>query len=366
MRRRSSWPVAGWRFEERRPRRGRGRSAAAVSGTKCGLGRKRTSKTRSAPSGSPCLKPKLSKVSTSGRGASRSRDSAEEDLPQLVHGEVGGVDDLVGHGADAGHLPPLEGDGVADRLLGRQRMRPPGLAEAAVQHRVAGLEEDERRRHVGGGAQPGEGRRERREEPPLADVDHDRDPGQGLLFAVQRVQVRQQRQRQVVDAVVAQVLDGVDGLRLPRARQPGDDQEVGPRRAGAEPRPAALHAAPSAVEVVAVVGVFEAGADALEPLVERVDEVAGGVDAAGPQQLVARRHLDQDRDAAARRHRHRHLGNLQAEQVVVGVVEAEPVVVAGRVPALQLDDELDPLGAAGRGDAEQIADVDQARGRGSP
>src|SRR6478736_6636436 len=82
------------------------------AGTKCGLGRKRTSSTMSASSGTPNLKPKLRSV-TSRRRAARLRERLEP-LPQLVHGQVGGVDDLVGERANLLQLPPLRADAFDD------------------------------------------------------------------------------------------------------------------------------------------------------------------------------------------------------------------------------------------------------------
>jgi hypothetical protein len=52
--------------------------------------------------------------------------------------------------------------------------------------------------------------------------------------------------------------------------------------------------------------------------------------------------------------------NPQSEQLEEGLVEAEPVVVAVRVPALELHHQFDALRAARRRDAEQIAQVDHA------
>jgi hypothetical protein len=121
----------------------------------------------------------------------------------------------------------VERDGIGDGFLGRDRMRPARFAEAPVQHGGARLEEDERRRHIGRGAQPRVHGRERREETLLADVDHHRHAGQGFVRAMQRVQFGQQRHRQVVDAVVAEILDRVNRLRLAGAGEAGDDEEVG-------------------------------------------------------------------------------------------------------------------------------------------
>ena len=94
--------------------------------------------------------------------------------------------------------------------------------------------------------------------------------------------------------------------------------------------------------------------------VEAVDQRRAAWCAAGAQQLVARRHLDQDGDVAARGHRHADHRDPDAQHVVARIVEAEAIVLAARLPALELHDQLDPLRRPGRRDAEEILDVDQA------
>ena len=94
--------------------------------------------------------------------------------------------------------------------------------------------------------------------------------------------------------------------------------------------------------------------------VSRSTSIRAACAAARPQQLVARGDFDQDRDVAARRHRHPDHRDPHAEHVVARIVESEPIVLAARLPAFELDDQLDPLRRARRGDAEQILDVDQA------
>ena len=53
-------------------------------------------------------------------------------------------------------------------------------------------------------------------------------------------------------------------------------------------------------------------------------------------------------------------GTLQAEDLVELVVEPEPLVLARRIPALELHDQLDALRRPRRRDAEQVLDVDDA------
>ncbi len=83
------WPLAG-----SRPVSGRN------SGTKCGLGRKRTSKTRSASSGTPWRKPKLTHETRMFFSVSLLAETLGDVGAQFVHVELGGVDDDIGQGAN--------------------------------------------------------------------------------------------------------------------------------------------------------------------------------------------------------------------------------------------------------------------------
>ena len=159
-----------------RPRR-RGRCSGRSSGTQCGLGRNRTSATRSASTGRPYLKPKDITVTCSERGvlgAERLRDLGG----QLVHVEVGGVDDDVGLGAQVAEHDPLAAHAVEQPAVALQRVRPARGLEAADQRGVVGLEEEQAwccGRSCRGPAPPAG----RAKNDPAAHVDDDRDPAAG-------------------------------------------------------------------------------------------------------------------------------------------------------------------------------------------
>ena len=153
-----------------------------------------------------------------------------EELPQLVYGHVGRVDDLVGHVADGVEARALFADSLAGGAARRERMRPPRLAEAAHERRVARLEEDENRVQLRQLAQAAEDFRKRRQESPFAHVDHDRD----LFDIAARVQRQlgqrgNERRRKVVDAEVAEVFERANRLRFAGAGQAREDDE---RRSG--------------------------------------------------------------------------------------------------------------------------------------
>ena len=136
-----------------------------------------------------------------------------EELPQLVHGHVGRVDDLVGHLPDRCQPRPLVADALARRSIRRERMGPPRLAEPPDERRVAGLEENEHGVQPPHPSQPAEDPGERRQEVPLADVDDDRHFAQ-IPADGKPCQRRNERRRQVVDAEVTEILERADGLRL--------------------------------------------------------------------------------------------------------------------------------------------------------
>ena len=123
-------------------------------------------------------------------------------------------------------------------------------------------------------------------------------------------QGRNQLRRQVVDAEVAEVLERADRLRLARPRQPGQDDERRPRRRPA-PRRRAARSGRSRSRSSSIRRRLRRAA-APSRVARGARQRPGGVVPARPQQLVARRHLDQDREAAAGRHRHAHERHLHA------------------------------------------------------
>ena len=210
-------------------------------GTKCGFGRQRTSNTRSASTGTPCLKPKLSSVTTSRRARPVARQ-AHEELPQLVDRHVRRVDDLVGHArgsrsaarARRGSLRSTDRSGASGcgrRVSLKRRTSAAWLASRKIS---IGFEP----RHL---AQLLEDLRERRQEVAFAHVDDDRDLLDVAAAAQRQLrQRRNQRRRQVVDAEVAEILERADRLRLARSGQPGEDDErlaAAPRAPSARCRP---------------------------------------------------------------------------------------------------------------------------------
>ena len=114
------------------------------SAMKCGLGRKRTSKTRSAASGTPLLKPKLRAETSSGwRRSPPVLKSSNQMGAEFVDVDFRSIDLEVGDVVDLLQTAALAGDGAGDRLGGAQWMGTARLTEAPHQNLVAGVQVDQ-------------------------------------------------------------------------------------------------------------------------------------------------------------------------------------------------------------------------------
>src|SRR5262249_42459406 len=157
------------------------------------------------------------------RGGVRRLEELAQRGPQLVNGERARVDDARRLAAQLAQRLALAPDAVGDRAALRGGMRTPGLAEATYQHVVAGLEIDDLRLRTCR-AQLVQDVREVAQEAALAAVDPDRHPADVLARALPQLdEPRQQRDREVVDAVEAQVLEDLQRRALARPRQTRDD-----------------------------------------------------------------------------------------------------------------------------------------------
>src|SRR5579871_1310157 len=153
-------------------------------------------------------------------------DEVAQRRAQLVGGEGARVEDAIGDLAQGEQRVALAADAVGDRAALGGGVRAPGLAEAAHEHVVVGLEvedlDDGARR-----AQLGEHAGEVEQEPPRAHVDAQRDAPDLLARALPQLEeARHQRHRQIVDAVEAEVLEHVQRGALARARHPRDHEHV--------------------------------------------------------------------------------------------------------------------------------------------
>src|SRR5262245_16975558 len=145
---------------------------------------------------------------------------------QLVHGERAGVDDAVGHAAQGAERLALASDAVGERPALGGGMRAARLAETPHEHVVARLEIDDLEMHA---ARPQllEDPRHLVQEAPLADVDAERDAPDVLPRALPQLEeARQQRHRQVVDAVEAEILEDAQRGALAGAGEAADDHRA--------------------------------------------------------------------------------------------------------------------------------------------
>ena len=157
-------------------------------------------------------------------------EQVEQPLPELVDVELAGVDDDVGRLADGLEQLPLEGDALDHALAAAgQRVAAAGALEAADQHLVGRLEEedlDRGRRSSGAGSTAWA---KSSSWPPLA-PDHEGDPlGLGPGRGDQLGDLGDQGGRHVVDHEPAEVLERGRRLGPAGAGQPGDDDELGHR-----------------------------------------------------------------------------------------------------------------------------------------
>ncbi len=244
--RRNSLRAAAGSRSTARPARSRP-SAARSGGTKCGFGRKRTSKTRSASGGHAVLEPEAEDRDHERRAWRAAGPQSRNASPQLVDGQRVVSTHRVGQPADgcsarrSSRMPS-----VTERPR-RERMRAPRLAESprtsassvasrkistglSRAHRAAALADTPGTRQRTG---PRARRRRRRR-------------ARCSLPRAQRQlrERRQQRDRQVVDAEVAEVLERADRLGLARARQAREHDE---------PRRVAVRAAPARAAALAVI-----------------------------------------------------------------------------------------------------------------
>ena len=162
--------------------------------------------------------------------------------PQLVDVEAGGVDDDLRLGPQVAQRLALGLDAVEQPAVALERVRAADALEPAHERLVGGVEEDEVRVPAGV-AQRGETRLQLGVERPGPHVDDrgDLEVGDAGVAHLARElgHRREQLGRQVVDDVVAAVLDDVGGRRATGTAHPRDDDEVGRagHRAAGRPRP---------------------------------------------------------------------------------------------------------------------------------
>ena len=165
----------------------------------------------------------------------RPRRRSRREMPlqqplQIADREIGGVDHQIGaRRADGASSSALLADAVGDRPVEGQRMAPARLGEAPLQHLVVAVEEEQadarapaRRFSRCDALQQGLGA-----EVAGAGVDAD---GDGPRRSSPPASV-EQSQRQIVDRLVAEILEGLERGAMPGARQAGHQHDA-ERRAG--------------------------------------------------------------------------------------------------------------------------------------
>ena len=98
-----------------------------------------------------------------------------------------------------------------------------------------------------------------------------------------------------------------------------------------------------------------------QALLDALDELAPRVVPRLPEQLVARRNLDDRAHVTPRAHRQHDLPDGHTEQFSVTVFQTDTVVGSICLPQLQFDDQVQPLPLADGGHPEQVFDVQDAQ-----
>ncbi len=159
------------------------------------------------------------------RRRAREAERGAQLAAQIAFGQVGGVDHPVRAVAQLREALALHGDAVGHRAVERERVAPARLRIPAQQRLVGAIEEQDEEIEVVAGAQRVDrGEERRRAEIARADVDAD-----GQRAVARRAglhQRRNQRRGQVVDGLVAHVLERVERGRAAGAGQPGDQQHA--------------------------------------------------------------------------------------------------------------------------------------------
>src|SRR5215475_12065745 len=142
-----------------------------------------------------------------------------------MHGERAGVEDAVGALAQLDQLGALALDTGQRTGLAAERVRAPRLAEAAHQHVVAGVEEQDLEA-VAGVAQLVEHARIVGEELALAQIDAEADAADALERARTELEhARHQDDGQIVDAVEAEIFEDVYRSAPSGPGKAGDDDD---------------------------------------------------------------------------------------------------------------------------------------------
>src|SRR5437764_4852991 len=160
------------------------------------------------------------------RAVESGAEALDEKSAQRVNRVLGSVNDLVGVLAYVRHRGALASYGFEESGACVRRVRSSRLAEAAHERLVRRLEEEDEDAKARR-AQLAESRGELAQESALSDVDDERgafDVRAVVVFGADEARKRrQERERQVVDAEVAEVFERVRGRRHAGTAQARDD-----------------------------------------------------------------------------------------------------------------------------------------------
>src|SRR5271155_4441130 len=159
------------------------------------------------------------------RAAAGILEAINYELAKLVDVEFRGVDDDIGETANGRHAAAFEANALGDGIIGAERVRTAGFAEAAEQNFVAGFDEDE-----GGGMFGDEfavNSGELFDLLAFAGVNEERGAFDfAAAFDVEFAESGDQADGKIIHAVEAEVFEGVQHRTFSGAGQAGEDYEL--------------------------------------------------------------------------------------------------------------------------------------------
>src|SRR5271170_4462194 len=171
----------------------------------------------------------IAKAEADGRDEQRATagilEAIDDELAQFVNVEFRGVDDDIGETANGRHAAAFEANALGDGIIGAERVRTAGFAEAAEQNFVAGFDED-----AGGGMFGDElaiNSGELFDLLAFAGVNEERGAFDfAAAFDVEFAESGDQADGKIIHAIKAEVFEGVQHRTFSGAGQASEDYEL--------------------------------------------------------------------------------------------------------------------------------------------
>src|SRR6185437_4010575 len=160
-------------------------------------------------------------------GLDREMEMPMQHTLQITGRQQRRIDDEIGAIAQRAHALALQANAVADRTLGRERMRAARLGVAPLETIVVAIEEDDAQIEALIVDQAVERRDQRRDgEVARTHIDAERER---RLIGRRHDEIGQERERQIIDRFVAHILESLECRRAPGPRHASDDDQLAAR-----------------------------------------------------------------------------------------------------------------------------------------